>query len=71
MDSQKKVSFGFCKLKKSSQLVKTIPKENDDVQFVDAFDGDKGKFSYQGTRYGFTFILSFFFNLWLVGLKKK
>lgn len=51
MDPSKKVSFGFSKLKKTSQLVKPVPEEKHEVQFVDAFDGDKGKFSYQGTRY--------------------
>jgi len=46
--ADKKISFGFSKTKKPTQLVKPVPVEKKEVEYVDAFDGEKGKFSYQG-----------------------
>lgn len=48
-DGNKKISFGFSKLKKPTNLVKPVVIEKQEVEFVDSFDGAKGKFSYKGT----------------------
>lgn len=43
----RKVSFGFSKLKKTN-LVKPVIIPKEEVDYVDSFDGRKGKFSYKG-----------------------
>lgn len=44
----KKISFSFSKIKKPSLIVKTDNKPTNKIEYVDCFDGAKGKFSYKG-----------------------
>lgn len=47
-EEMKKISFGFSKLKKPNNLVKRVEVSKPEVDYVDSFDGVRGKFSYKG-----------------------